>query len=446
MALSFAVYVDILTIILKTSSSMDYGCQQILISPDKETKSLLEYVCTEANNLINCGIYYSRQYYFKTGKFPSKADLHKQIGTVQKNKHYQALYSDTAQQILTGVAESFKSYLGLVKGIKKGTVTQNPRLPNYRTSGGLALATFTGRSLKLKDGMIRFPLGSLVKAWFGVDSFYLPMPANLDFKSIREVRILPRNRCFYAEFVYKTETGIIELDKSKVLGIDHGLNNWLTCVSNVGTSLIVDGLHLKSLNQWYNKSVAKIKENKPQGFWSNRLAALTEKRNRQMRDAVNKAARIVINHAIENKIGSIVFGWSKEQKNGADMGKKNNQKFVQIPTAKLKARIEQLAEQYGIDFIETEESYTSKTSFLDNDVLPKYGEKPDGWKSSGVRVNRGLFKTGTGIKINADCNGAANIIRKVEMIAKFDLAGISRGCLSQPKKVLLWTLQKSPCL
>ncbi len=425
---------------------MLYGCQQNLISPDNKLKALLEYVCTEANNLINCGVYYSRQYYFKTGKFPSKADLHKQLGTIQKNKHYQALYSDTAQQILTRVAESFKSYVGLLKGIKKGTVTQKPRLPNYRVSGGLALATFTGRSLKLKDGKIRFPLGSLVKTWFDVDAFYLPMPSNLDFKSIREVRILPRNRCFYAEFVDQQQTETIELDKSKVLGIDHGINNWLTCVSNVGTSFIVDGLHLKSLNQWYNKSVAKIKENKPQGFWSNRLAAITERRNRQMREAVNKAARIIINHCLENKIGSIVFGWNTDQKDSADMGKKNNQKFVQIPTAKLKNRIEQLCEQYGIDFIETEESYTSKSSFLDNDVLPTFGAKPERWKSSGIRTNRGLFKTLTGIKINADCNGAANIIRKVATIFKFNLSGVGRGCLSQPKKVLLWTLQKSQCL
>ena len=337
----------------------NYGCQQNLIRPDKNTKALLEYVCTEANNLTNCGIYYSRQLYFKTGRFPSKADLHKQLGSIQKNKHYQALYSDTAQQILAGVAESFKSFVGLLKGIKKGNVTQKPRLPNYRTTRGMALATFTGRSIKLKDGKLRFPLGSLVKSWFGVDAFYLPMPTNLDFKMIREVRILPRNRCFYAEFIYKVEPSIVEVDKLKVLGIDHGIDNWLTCVSNVGTSIIVDGLHLKSLNQWYNKSVAKIKEGKPQGFWSNRLAAITEKRNRQMRDAVNKAAKIVIDHCIDNKIGSIVFGWNAGQKDSSKMGKKNNQKFVQIPTAKLKNRIEQLCEQYEINFIETEESYTS---------------------------------------------------------------------------------------
>ncbi len=423
-----------------------YGCQQVLINPDKDLEALLEFVCTEANNLINCGIYYSRQFYFKTGLFPSRVDLHKQLGTIQKNKHYQALYSDTAQQILTGVAESFKSFIGLLQGIKKGTVTQSPRLPDYRKKGGMAVATFTARSIKLKDGMLRFPLGSLVKTWFGVDAFYLPMPSNLDLKIIREIRILPRNRQFYAEFVYKTESSIVEVDNSIVLGIDHGIDNWLTCVSNAGTSFIVDGLHIKSLNQWYNKTISKIKEGKAQGFWSNRLAAITEKRNRQMRDAVNKAARIVINHCIENKIGSIVFGWNTGQKDSSNMGKKNNQKFVQIPTAKLKDRISQLCQQCGIEFIETEESYTSKTSFLDNDFLPTFGEdnKPEGWKSSGTRITRGQFKTSTGIKINADCNGAANIIRKVAAMLEFDLSGVGRGVLSAPKKVYLWTLQKSP--
>jgi putative transposase len=425
---------------------MSYGCQQVLVSPDKELKALLEFVCTESNNLTNCGIYYSRQFYFKTGKFPSRVDLITAVGLSQKNKHYQALYSDTAQQILTGVAESFKSFVGLLKGIKNGTVSQKPRLPDYRKSGGMALATFTGRSIKLKDGMLRFPLGSLVHTWFGVDAFYLPMPTNLDFKAIREIRILPRNRQFYAEFVYKTQSIIVEVDKSKVLGIDHGIDNWLTCVSNAGTSFIVDGLNLKSLNQWYNKTVAKIKEGKIPGFWSNRLAAITEKRNRQMRDAVNKAARIVINNCIENKIGVVVFGWNVGQKDSYNMGKKNNQKFVQIPTARLKDRIAQLCEQYGINFIETEESYTSKTSFLDNDVLPTFGAKPEGWKSSGTRITRGQFKTSTGIKINADCNGAVNIIKKVAAIFKFDLSGVGRGILSAPKKVHIWTLQKSSCL
>ena len=99
-------------------------------------------------------------------------------------------------------------------------------------------------------------------------------PSNLKFEDIKELRILPRNRCFYVELVYEQKpVNVVKLDPSKVLGIDHGVGNWLTCVSNVGTSFIVDGLKLKSVNQWYNKQIATIKEGKPQGFWSNKLKA-----------------------------------------------------------------------------------------------------------------------------------------------------------------------------
>ncbi|QEI43335.1 hypothetical protein BMF77_03952 [Dolichospermum sp. UHCC 0315A] len=420
-----------------------FGCQQVLLHSDNETKAIIEYLCHESNSLYNCSVYYARQIWFKTGKIVSGFDLTAQM---KNNKHFHAGYASAMQQTCLSVGEAFKSFKQLLAKSKKGELNQKPRVPNYRKPGGLFTVTYPKKWLKLVDNLIRFPLGNQVKAWFGITEFFLPMPSNLEWSDMKEIRILPRNRQFYAEFVYQTEKSIIEIDKSKVIGIDHGIDNWLTCVSNVGTSFIIDGLHLKSLNQWYNKTVANIKEGKPQGFWSNRLAAITEKRNRQMRNAVNKAARIVINHCIDNKIGTIVFGWNQRQKDSADLGKKNNQKFVQIPTAKLKGRIAQLCEQSGIVFVETEESYTSKTSFLDNDVLPTFGAKPEGWKSSGIRITRGQFRTSTGIKINADCNGAVNIIKKVAAIFKFDLSGVGRGALSAPKKVLLWTLQKSPRL
>jgi putative transposase len=422
-----------------------FGCQQNLLNPSPELKAILEFLCSESAKLTNCGVYYSRQLFFKTEKIPSRADLHKEIGTRNQNKHYQAFYSDTAQQILTTVAESFKSYIGLLKGLRKGTVDKRPRLPGYR-KGGLALVTYTGRSVRFKDGMLVFPLGTKIKAWFGIDSFALPMPSNLDYKNIREYRILPRNGCFYLEMVYKNEFQKAELDAAKVLGIDHGLNNWLTCLSNIGTSFIVDGLKLKSLNQFYNKQISNIKEKKPQGFWSKKLATITEKRNRQVRDAINKAARIVVGHCLANGIGTIVFGWNKGQKDGTDMGRKNNQKFVQIPTARLKDRIFQLCEQYGIQFVETEESYTSQASFLDSDILPVFGAKPEGWKKSGRHVSRGLYHSANGTKINADCNGAANIIRKVAVTLGLCLEGISSGALTSPLRVRIWAVQESPSL
>lgn len=178
-----------------------YSCQQILLHPDKNLKAILEFICEESRKLSNCGTYYARQLFFKTNKIPSKFDLHKMY---RQHPHFKALYSQVAQQCLTSVAESFKSYIGLLKGVKKGTVTQKPKLPGYR-KGGLSLVSFPSQAVKFKSEGLRFPLGLKVKAWFGLDAFYLPMPTNLDYKSIREYRILPRNNCFYLELVYKTD-------------------------------------------------------------------------------------------------------------------------------------------------------------------------------------------------------------------------------------------------
>lgn len=420
------------------------GVQQNLISADKDTMAVLEYLCSESNKLHNCAVYYARQVWFKAKRYVTGFDL---INEMRKsnNARFAALPSYVAEQTCVSVGESIKSFSELLKKACKGELDQKPKFPNYRKSG-YQVASFPKVCLKLTDGMIRFPLGNQVKAWFGIKEFFLPMPSNLDFATLREVRILPRNGAFYAEFVYPVAPIKTPVDPAKCLGIDHGLNNWLTGVSNVGTSFVIDGKHLKSINQWYNKSVARLMDGKANGFWSKRLANLTEKRNRQMRDAVNKAARIVIQHCLDNQIGTVVFGWNKGQKDSANMGSKTNQKFVQVPTARLKERIKQLCEQYGIRFEETEESYTSKASFLDADVIPVYGEKPDGWNAAGKRVKRGLYKSAKGFLINADCNGAANILRKVAVKLGLDLSGISSGDLTAPLKLKFWAVQESPRL
>ena len=415
-----------------------YGCQQILVKHNRDLINILTFLCEQSHKLTNMGIYYARQLYFKARQIVGKFDL---IEQYKANNHYKVLHSQAAQQILLSVSESFQSYKKLIKAYFQGEICDKPRIPNYRKKGGLAVVSYPKQALKLKERQIRVPLGRLCKRWFGVDSFSVVMPSNLNFSDIKELRILPRNKCFYFEFVYQQRIEKAKLKPGNVLGIDPGLNNWLTCVSNVDTSFIIDGKHIKSMNRWYNKQVANIKENKPQGFWSNKLAAITEKRNRQMRDGINKAARIVINHCLNNKIGTIVFGWNKRNKDSINLGKSNNQKFVQIPTAKLKDRIKQLSSQYGIEFVETEESYTSKASFLDGDCLPTIGEKPQDWKPLGQRTKRGLYRVGYGPwYLNADCNGAANIIRKVSRTLGLDLSRLSRGVLSRPHRIKLWSV------
>jgi IS605 OrfB family transposase len=423
-----------------------YGCQQVLLQPSSEVKAVLEFICSEVNKLTNCGIYYARQLYFKTKQFISRFELDKQLKT---NLHFKALRANVAQQALHKVYDSFKSYFTLLSLWFNGELKQKPRLPNYRKKGGLDVAVYPARFVKCLGDKIRLGLGRLVKVWFGIDHITIPLPSNLDFKQIKEIRILPRNNCFYGEFVDKITEKKAVINYDNALGIDPGLNNWLTCVSTTEKSFIIDGKKVKSQNQWYNQKVASLKKGKAQDYWDEELALITEKRNRQMRDNINKAARFIINWCLKNNVGTIVFGWNKRNKDSLNIGAKNNQEFVQIPTARLKERIEQLACQYGLKFIETEESYTSQSSFLDDDFLPKYGEKPNQWKASGKRgkkgdgLGRGQYQTAEGLRINSDCNGAANILRKVSSQLKLSLAKVCRAVLSLPKRYDLTSLSRS---
>ena len=193
-----------------------FGCQQVLIS-NTEILPYLEFICFEANKLINCGTYYGRQIYFKTGKIISKFDLNYEY---KKNCHYQFLCAQAAQQVLLSVAEAFNSFRKLVVCYKRGEVVDKPKPPKYRKKNGLALIAYPKQAISLSENRVRFPLGKKVKASFGIDSFTVQMPSNLKLENIREVRILPRNGCFYAEFVYRQQIFKPLVNKERVLGID----------------------------------------------------------------------------------------------------------------------------------------------------------------------------------------------------------------------------------
>lgn len=437
-----------------------YGTIQVRYSGSEEIRDYLIYQCRQSNSLINSTIYYVKQAHFEDcprGEFFSADEFRTgfKLGRVKTakyaalcldlkdNPHYKALGGQSAQQTLKSVAESFSSYNGILANFFKGEATK-PKMPRYRTKGGLAPISYPVQAVQfdIESGQCRLPvsleIGSDVKELLGVKEIWVNGCTGIETSQIREVRILPRNNELYIEYVYEYgnqgATCSLALDHTQALGIDHGGNSWLTCVSTKGKSFILDGRKLKSINQLANKRIASLKEGQAQGFWSDQLADLTEKRNRVMRDAIHKAARMIVNHCLENKLGMIVFGWNTGQKNGSNMGAKNNQSFVQIPTGRLKNRLQQLCDAVGIQFVETEESYTSKSSFLDGDFLPTWGAKPPSWKSSGRRVKRGQYQTGQGALINADCNGAANILRKVATQLGLDLAKVGRAALNLPKR------------
>ena len=344
---------------------------------------------------------------------------------------------------------------------KAGELAKKPKLPNYRKSGGLFKVTYpnvgAGKPTLTNDGLIRFPLGNQINRWFKVKHFFLPLPINLDFKKVKEFTIQPKNGEFYLECSYETEKVAVKLDVNQALSIDLGTSsNLMACVDTRGNSFLVDSRHAKSMNQLYNKRVANYKQGKPQNYWDRFLDTITRKRNHQMLDMVNKAARVAVNHCLSNGIGTIVIGWNIGIKDGANMGKQNNQQFVQYPDARLKERIKQLCTLYGIRYVETEEANTSAASYLDGDSLPEHGEtalkegfpkqatanpkgkKPIGWKASGKRTLRGLYRTKNGSLVNADLNGAANILSKVAGNLGIDLSRLGRRCLTTVGRITLW--------
>ncbi|QJB47114.1 RNA-guided endonuclease InsQ/TnpB family protein [Dolichospermum flos-aquae] len=422
------------------------GVQQVLLSPDNEIKAILEYLCQQSGKLYNSGVYLARQTFFKTGKLlTGKFDLAYEP-SVAKTMVAQSMPSTPAQQTLLSVIEAFKSFKGLRSLFLNGQLHFKPKAPGYLTGSKLFKVAYPnsgGQKPTLINGQLRFSLGLTVKRWFGISEFFLPMPSNIDIAHVKEFTILPKNGAFYLEMSYEVEKQNHVLDINQALSIDLGTaDNLAACVDTLGNSLLIDARAMKSMNQLWNKKVSTRKEGKPEACWDNWLDRVTRKRNHQMRDGINKAAKLIIDHCLKSGIGTLVIGWNDGFKSNANMGRINNQKFVQMPLGKLKDRLKQLCDLHGIRFQETEEAYTSIASFLDGDSLPVYGQKPDGWKASGRRIERGLYKSGNGSMINADLNGAANILRKVASNLGIDLSSLGRRVLTTVARTRLWALPK----
>ncbi len=268
------------------------------------------------------------------------------------------------------------------------------------------------------------------------------VPPNIDIKTIKEIRIHPKHKAqfFELEFVYDREVIKAKLEAGKFLGIDLGLDNLATCVTSDGSAFIVDGKNLKSYNRLFNKENARLQALKDkQGIkgLTRRQYLNLRKRNRRVNHALSVSARRIVNYCIENRIGNIVVGCNAGWKREINIGKQKNQNFVQIPHGKLREKLKYLCKLYGIVYVEQEESYTSKASFFDDDFLPTYNaDNPQKYKFSGRRITRGQYKTATGIVLNADVNGALNILRKCSLISLTALQ--DRGCVNQPRRIRIF--------
>lgn len=382
----------------------------------KEEYLILRELCHSAKNLYNQAVYNIRQYYFDEGKYLNYVENNKLL---KSSENYQILNSNMAQQILKEVDGAFKSFFRLLKLKSKGEYKEKVKLPKYLPKN--SFTTLVVGFVRLNENTFILPYSQSYKKNHRPIKINIP-PLLLD-KNIKEIRIIPKfnARFFEIQYTYQVENEQRNLDKNNALAIDLGVNNLATCVTNRGKSFIVDGKKLKSINQWFNKYNAKLQSIKDKQGYGKTLTMkqkyIWNKRNNRVNDYLSKSARIIINYCLENNIGTLVCGYNNDFQRNSDIGKKNNQNFVNIPFSKLQSKLEYLCEFYGIKYVDQEESYTSKASFFDMDIIPEYKEKDNiEYSFSGKRVRRGMYKTLKGYILNADVNGALNILKKSKVV------------------------------
>ena len=375
----------------------------------KEEHRIVKLLAYHNARLYNVGLYSVRQYYFNNAEYlPYVKNYH----LCKTNEHYRLLLSDTAQQILRLVDRNFKSFFGLLKLKKQGKYSDKIRPPKYKKDNELMTISIQGRSARIKDGYVHIGLSKVFKEKYQpkIKELVFKLPKHIKVDKLQEVRIIPvfNGMEFDIEFVCKKEIEPLSMDKNNYLSIDMGLDNLVTCYSNSGAAFIIDGRYLKSINHYYNKQVAYLKSiYDRQGIkYSKKLLRLKRRRDFRINNYFNLAVKYITDYCIQNNIGNIVIGDFQDIKREIELGKVTNQNFVYIPFGLFKQKLKSKCEQLGINYILQDESYTSKASFIDKD-----NPAPNS-AFSGKRVKRGLYQTKDGLKINADVNGAANILVK----------------------------------
>ena len=340
--------------------------------------------------------------------------------------------SKLAQMIVIRLYQDYSGFFRAIKDFKEHPKKYNgePKPPRYKESPNALY--FDYQSIKIKGRFI--VINKEVK---------IHIPDNIfneykdELKNFKTIKFIPKYNKIKVCISYETEESNPDLDKNQYLGVDLGLNNLCSCVSE-SDCFIINGKPVKSINQYYNKEVSKLKSERPligdkQDFNYNKfnIFKLGFKRNLKIEDYLHNASKSIVNFCVEHKIGTVVIGRNKQWKDSIALGKRTNQNFVSIPFFKFINMLRYKCKMAGINLAEQEESYTSKCDSLAFEPVEKHKEY------KGKRIFRGLFKSSTGKVLNADINGALNIVRKY--LTKLKVADesfvkgiVSRGLFARP--------------
>lgn len=356
-----------------------------------------EDICLKSGLLYNYTLYLVRQGIF-SGNYLKEYELSTKLGR-EDQFDFRNLPSVISQQVIKQVFQNINSWIKLKKDYEKNPFKYRgkPKLPKYKKGKKQNMLVFTTSACRIKGGYIYF-----------TKNIVEPIKTNIGGNKLCQVRIIPQATCYVVDVIYERKEVDLKLNKSNVLSIDLGLNNLCTGISNAGVKpFIINGKIIKSFNQWYNKKRAKWMSFVGDKGTSKRLGWLNNRRNFWIEDKIHKISRWIIAFCVKHNIGTIIIGLNKEWKQEIKLGKRLNQKFVEIPFSKLIDKISYKGKLIGVNVQTTEESYTSKVDHLAFEPLEKHNIY------LGKRVKRGLFQSSIGKILNADVNGAIGIGRKV---------------------------------
>lgn len=357
----------------------------------------LDDLCFKSKNLYNTTLYCVRQAFFHEKRYLGYHELSKKF-THRDKKEYRELPTKVSKMTMQLVDRNMKSFYTLCKKKRDGKYDKPIQIPRYLDSAkGRYVVHYTKQALSFKKK----------KGFIHLSQTNIYVKSQIEEDVVKFVRIVPKGNHFVIEVGYEVETKEAEHSYNRMVSIDLGLNNLMTLASNVSAPFIVNGKPLKSINQFYNKKIAKMKSKLPKCCYSSkRINNFYKRRHNKIMDYLHKASREVVNYLVANAIDTLIIGKNNGWKQNITLGKKNNQNFVGIPFNTLIGSLEYKCQLEGINVITQEEAYTSKCSFFDNESI----EKHDNYK--GKRIKRGLFKTSFNQLVNADLNAALNILKK----------------------------------
>ena len=373
--------------------------RHVIKRADKNYNNIKE-LCHRCKNLYNYCNYILRQSLFRGEGLPSEYSL---TGLLAKENQddYRALPAQTSQQVIKLLYRNWKAYFQVLKAYQrdKSKFLGCPRIPKYKPRGekGHSIALFTNQQIRLRDGRVIFPKPANL------------LPIKTKTSSIEQVRIVPASACFIVEVIYGKEIIPAETIDGSVASIDLGINNFVTFLDNQGNQpFIINGKGAKAYNQYYHKEKARLQSELKQGKYSSKnIQLLGLKRANFMQNFLHQSSSLVVKALKERKISTLVIGLNEDWKQDSNMGRQNNQNFISLPHRKLIDQLVYKCEEVGIEVILTEEAYTSKIDHFVEEPMCRQV------KYLGKRIHRGLFRSSTGVLINADLNGALGIMRKV---------------------------------